>query len=57
MEDILGCFNYFFVAIFTTEAALKISGFGFAYYWRDDWNKFDFIIVILSLVGIDASKF
>ena len=49
-----GC-NFFFVFIFTLEAILKITGLGFQFYWRDDWNKFDFIIVILSLVAVDEN--
>lgn len=32
---------------------LKITAHGFQYYWHVNWNKFDFIIVILSLVAID----
>ena len=32
---------------------LKITAYGFKYYWHVNWNKFDFIIVIMSLAAID----
>jgi len=31
----------------------KITAYGFKYYWHVNWNKFDFIIVILSLIAFD----
>lgn len=45
--------NYAFVIIFTFEMIIKITAYGFRYYWHVNWNKFDFIIVIMSLVFID----
>ncbi len=33
------------------EATIKICAFG-SEYFRDNWNKFDFCVVIFSLVGI-----
>jgi len=53
LEEFLSSANYTFVAIFTFEMILKITAHGFQYYWHVNWNKFDFIIVILSLVAID----
>lgn len=44
--------NYFFIAVFTVEAVLKIIAIGFPLYWRDAWNRFDFVVVILSLIGL-----
>ncbi len=42
-----------FIAIFTVEAALKITGYGFRQYWRfDAWNKFDFMLVVVSLIDL-----
>ena len=32
---------------------LKITAHGFKYYWHVNWNKFDFIIVWMSLVAFD----
>jgi len=45
--------NLSFVAFFTIELTLKITAYGFKYYWYVNWNKFDFIIVILSLVALE----
>ncbi|RWS22462.1 voltage-gated sensitive sodium channel-like protein [Leptotrombidium deliense] len=42
--------NLFFVAIFTAECVLKIFALRW-YYFKEPWNVFDFIIVILSIVG------
>lgn len=44
--------NNVFVAIFTMEAILKLIAYGLTYYFYIDWNKFDFAVVILSLVSI-----
>jgi len=35
--------------------ALKITAYGFMYYWHVNWNKFDFIIVVMSLVAVNES--
>ena len=45
--------NYSFVVFFTAELILKITSYGFKYYWYVNWNKFYFIIVIMSLVALD----
>ena len=52
LEDILEIANLIFVVIFTIEMVLKITAYGFKYYWHVNWNKFDFIIVIMSLLFI-----
>ena len=43
--------NLAFVIIFTAEAVLKLIGLGPSYYFWVDWNKFDFAIVLVSLVS------
>jgi len=43
------------VAIFTIEAIFKITAYGFVYYWHVTWNKFDFVIVVLSLLALNES--
>lgn len=43
--------NQVFVIIFTLEAVIKLIGLGTTYYFYIDWNKFDFSIVIVSLVS------
>lgn len=50
-NNILNKANLVFVAIFTLEAVLKLIGLGVRYYFYIDWNKFDFAIVIVSLVS------
>jgi len=53
LETLLEESNYSFVVFFLVEMILKITAYGFKYYWYVNWNKFDFIIVILSLVALD----
>jgi hypothetical protein len=53
LNRILENSNYSFVVFFTIELVLKITAYGFKYYWYVNWNKFDFIIVILSLIAFD----
>ena len=43
--------NYIFAAIFTLEAVIKIISYGKAYF-KDNWNIFDFAVVIISIIGI-----
>ena len=48
-----------FMYIFVAEAVLKIIGLGPTLYFRDNWNKFDFFLVVVSLsvdVTISALK-
>lgn len=52
VTDFLYVSNLVFLVVFALEAVLKIGGFGWLLYWRDDWNKFDFIVVLLSLAGL-----
>ena len=47
--------NYFFAAVFTLEALLKLTALGRDYF-IDDWNKFDLTIVLGTLGGF-AVKF
>jgi len=48
-DEITDYINYVFMSIFTLEAIVKLIGLG-RYYFRDNWNIFDFIIVVGSLV-------
>ena len=43
--------NYLFLGIFTLEAILKLSAIGFRYF-NDNWNIFDFFVVVLTLLGV-----
>lgn len=54
-----GCVVFFFL-----EAGLKIYRLGFARYWRDAWNKLDFLVTLAGLpillhpiLGIDQGLF
>lgn len=53
-EEISSAFsnaNYIFTAIFSAEFAIKYIGFGNRYF-KDPWNTFDMVIVILTLISI-----
>eukprot|EP00662_Eupelagonemidae_sp_cell21_P046554 gene46554-44370_t len=43
--------NYVFIAVFTLEAVIKILGLRLRAYFSDNWNRFDFVIVFVSLVA------
>ena len=42
--------NYIFIAIFTLECVMKIVGLR-QFYFKEAWNIFDFVVVVLSLLG------
>lgn len=48
-------FDIIFNVLFLIEAILKIISFGFIVeedtYFRDIWNKIDFVIVVTSMLG------
>jgi len=46
--------NYIFTLIFILEACIKIFAFGWAYF-DTSWNKFDFFVVISSIMDIFLS--
>ncbi|KAK6473101.1 sodium channel protein type 4 subunit alpha B isoform X1 [Huso huso] len=50
-EDILYLINLIFIVIFTTECVLKMFALRH-YFFTVGWNIFDFVVVILSVVGI-----
>jgi Ion transport protein len=43
--------NLFFTGVFTIEAIIKITSQG-KHYFKDNWNIFDFIIVITSIGSV-----
>ncbi|XP_053349828.1 sodium channel, voltage gated, type V-like, alpha b [Clarias gariepinus] len=51
MESILYNINLAFIIIFTTECIIKIIALR-CYFFTISWNIFDFVVVILSIVGI-----
>eukprot|EP00854_Cymbomonas_tetramitiformis_P007283 gene7283-8672_t len=42
--------NTIFSVIFMGECVLKICGLGFRGYWKSGWNRFDFILVLTSIM-------
>ena len=55
VNDVNDILNYVFAAIFTIEAIIKIIAFG-KFYFKDNWNIFDFIIVIGTAIAIILSS-
>ncbi|KAI1888942.1 hypothetical protein AGOR_G00173950 [Albula goreensis] len=51
MENILNKINLAFIVIFSTECLIKITALR-CYFFTVGWNIFDFVVVILSIVGI-----
>ena len=41
-----------FTLLFITEAIVKIKEYGWQAYWRDNWNKFDFVITLVAIPSI-----
>ncbi|XP_070587801.1 sodium channel protein type 1 subunit alpha [Erythrolamprus reginae] len=50
-EEILGRINFIFIILFTGECVLKMISLRY-YYFTIGWNIFDFVVVILSIVGM-----
>lgn len=44
------------VYIYIVEAIIKIVGFGIEKYFEDDWNMFDFVLILVSLLSILSSN-
>lgn len=55
-ESVLEFINYIFIAIFTGECVLKMFALRY-HYFRNPWNCFDFVVVILSIIGSTLSEF
>ena len=50
VENILERINLGFIVIFTCECLMKLFAFRL-HYFREPWNVFDFVVVILSVAG------
>ena len=44
----------FFTIVFLLEAVAKISRHGWTAYWRQGWNKFDYIILLIALPSLSS---
>lgn len=49
-QNILYWINFVFVVLFTGECVFKIFSLRY-YYFTIGWNIFDFVVVILSIIG------
>ncbi|XP_049904818.1 sodium channel, voltage-gated, type I-like, alpha isoform X1 [Epinephelus moara] len=55
MENVLYWINFVFIIIFSGECLLKMIALR-QYFFTNGWNVFDFIVVILSIIGVSLSK-
>lgn len=53
----LGKISNYITIIYVVEMIVKMQHFGFAGYFRDGWNRFDFIIVAISLLDLIFHSF
>lgn len=53
---ILENLNLVFIAIFTLECLCKVFAMR-QYYFREPWNVFDFIVVVLSILGVVMKEY
>ncbi|XP_041056364.1 sodium channel, voltage-gated, type I-like, alpha isoform X15 [Carcharodon carcharias] len=51
MDYVLYMINMVFIVLFTSECVLKLIALRY-YYFTIGWNTFDFVVVILSIVGM-----
>uniref|UniRef100_A0A674F645 Sodium channel protein n=1 Tax=Salmo trutta TaxID=8032 RepID=A0A674F645_SALTR len=54
-ENVLHWINFVFIVLFTGECTLKMISLRH-YYFTIGWNVFDFVVVILSIVGMFLSE-
>ncbi|RLN96091.1 hypothetical protein BBJ28_00027013 [Nothophytophthora sp. Chile5] len=54
--DIVNFLNEIFAAVFTLEAVMKLMAYGWEYF-EDQWNQFDFFVVLGTLLSIIVELF
>ena len=52
---VLENFNLFFIVIFTSEMLMKMFALRH-HYFKDAWNLFDFVVVMMSLLSLFFSE-
>lgn len=52
IDDTLSWADDVISALFLIELTVKISHYGWKEYWNSHWNKFDFILVLISLPSL-----
>ena len=55
LKEILDCLELIFAILFTMEMLMKWIGFGLWDYFTSFWTVLDFIIVVISWIGIGAN--
>ncbi|XP_066993816.2 sodium channel protein para [Anabrus simplex] len=53
-SDVLDWLNMIFIVIFSSECLMKIFALRY-HYFKEPWNLFDFVVVILSILGLVLS--
>ena len=48
--------NYFFSSVFILEAILKLVGLGVKPFFKDNWNVFDFTVVLVTIIAEIVSQ-
>jgi len=44
--------TYIFISIFVVEALLRCLALGVTEYWTDNWNRFDVLVLLVSMCGL-----
>lgn len=52
LARVLTISNMIFTAIFVAEMLLKWMAIGLGPYFKDSWNRFDFFVVVVSVLGV-----
>jgi hypothetical protein len=55
MPKIIENINHFFLSVFALEAIIKIVALKKTYFYSS-WNRFDFIIVVMSLFMLSLQE-
>ena len=55
-SDFLFKLNVAFIVVFTGECTLKLFALR-QYFFKNGWNVFDFVVVILSIAGVLSSDY
>lgn len=50
--NILDYFEPVFTILFVVEMVIKIAEYGFSKYISDNWNKFDFVLILISIPSL-----
>ncbi len=54
-ELVLDWINIIFTGIFILEAIFKLLALGFTRYFQNNWNRFDFFVVVASIVDMSVT--